>query len=424
MQRFQVRSGTRSLGINFQIEQLEGWVGHSLDSLIKDLVEIAVAVYTQDRTAPRRLEWSRNMSLTIPVRNKPTWDRCTGLLVSLLGELTGDVYSITFSNIRGERSGTQFRTTNSRPVCLFSGGLDSFVGAATHLELNPLLVSHYSSSRISAIQSQLVSTLRTEQAGIEHYAVRVSLSGQDSMQERSQLSRSFLFLSIAAAFAADIGSNNLIMFENGPIAVNVPISESRINTKTAHPRVLNMFSNLASNVFGLDIRVVNPFQLLTKGEIVHQLVGSTFERNIADTVSCWRYPRGLMSVARALGRRVPGNHCGTCYPCMMRRVAMNAAGLFEDDDEYLVDIFSDYPALDDETTATILDLLRFSRNVTELDDISLTGEYRDMSLRVGTVTPRGVIDMYKRSSVEVIECFRQRGTPRLANDFRSLLRAS
>lgn len=419
--RFQVRSGTQSQEINFQIEQLQRWVGHPLDSLITDLVQIAVAVYVQDIIAPRRSAWSRNMSLTVPVRNKSIWDSHVGMLVSLLSELTGDIYSLSFSRMRGEKSKVEFRTTNDRPVCLFSGGMDSFVGAATHLRLNPLLVSHYASPGIHSVQSRLAAALRTKNTALQHYPVRVNLSRKRAARERTQMSRSFLFLSISTAYAVDIKSDNLIMFENGPIAVNVPISESRVNTKTAHPRVLALFRNLVSNVFGLDMRVSNPFQLLTRGEILRQLDGSTFQRNLADTVSCWRYPRGVISLARALGRPLPGKHCGICYPCMTRRAAMNAAGLYEDgDDQYLVDIFSEYPGLNDQTVATILDLLRFCSKVNELSPISLIGEYPDMSLNVGAVTPGGVVDMYKRFSSEVIQCFRERANPRLAQDLSSL----
>lgn len=423
IRRLELRRGTESTEIRFKPEQLERYVGHPLDSKIKDLLDIAIAVYVQDRTIPRGPQWSRDLSLSVPVRNKALWDKNLGCLVSCLSELTEDVYSISFSRIRGEISDAQFKATNDRPVCLFSGGLDSYVGAAAHLESNPILVSHYSSSRVRSVQDRLAASLTTQKAKLDHYPVRVSLSGSKSTREASQLSRSFLFLSIGAAVAADTRSGNLIMSENGPIAINVRISESRTNTRTAHPKVLALFSTLVSYVFGMDIRVSNPFGLQTKGEIARKLVGTSYEKNLRHSVSCWRYPRGLISLSRSLHRPLLGNHCGICYPCIMRRVAMNAAGLHGADDQYLVDIFSEYPKVDTQTTATILDLLRFCDKVNDLGQLALIREYPDMAVRVGAITPEGVIEMHKRFSSEVIQCFRERGSAQLGTDFSSLLRA-
>jgi 7-cyano-7-deazaguanine synthase in queuosine biosynthesis len=391
--------------------------------LVKDLVDIAIAVYAQDRTTPRGPEWSRDMSLTVPVRNKSKWDLHADILGSLLSELTGDVYSVTFSSKQGDVSKQLFHTTNDRPVCLFSGGLDSFVGAATCLKRNPLLVSHYSNNNIVSVQSRLAEALGARGRNLEHRTVRVTLSGPDELREASQLSRSFLFLSIAAAFAIDIESNNIMMFENGPIAINVPISESRVSTRTAHPKVLELFGSFVSDVFGLDMNVCNPFELQTKSEMIQKVVGGPFERSLAKTVSCWRYPRGLISLAKGLHRSLLGRHCGICYPCILRRVAMNAAGLFGRDDHYLVDIFSEYPYanIDRNTLETVLDLLRFSSDLKDLDDISLIQEYPDLSLNVGTVTPEAVIGMYRRFSSETISCFGTRGSASLARDLSGLL---
>jgi hypothetical protein len=102
---------------------------------------------------------------------------------------------------------------------------------------------------------------------------------------------------------------------------------------------------------------------------------------------------------------------------------MNAAGLHGADDQYLVDIFSEYPKVDTQTTATILDLLRFCDKVNDLGQLALIREYPDMAVRVGAITPEGVIEMHKRFSSEVIQCFRERGSAQLGTDFSSLLRA-
>jgi hypothetical protein len=85
------------------------------------------------------------------------WSGLTTLIERTLRFLTGDVWRLAFRP-RQEESQTLVEGGAPLPlvpytsVCLFSGGLDSFVGAIDLLDAgkNPLFVSHYWDVRTSS----------------------------------------------------------------------------------------------------------------------------------------------------------------------------------------------------------------------------------------------------------------------------------
>ncbi|MBI4262612.1 hypothetical protein HY624_03750 [Candidatus Uhrbacteria bacterium] len=154
---------------------LVGGMGEALDTLsglgIKpteiaiDLLVLAALVYAADTRVNRGMSsqdsWSREFDLIVPVSNPNVWIEHTKLLERTLAFLTGDIWSIDF-----RRRPTRFRTLSPVVnaalklershdcVCLFSGGLDSFVGVLNLLRegRRPLLVSHAGDGTTSFIQ--------------------------------------------------------------------------------------------------------------------------------------------------------------------------------------------------------------------------------------------------------------------------------
>lgn len=103
-----------------------------------DLALLAATVTAADTRISRNRNaqdlWTRELSLHIPVFDPVLWSSQTGLLSKLLNFLTGDRWSLYFHE-RPEierglvRESTTPRMINPTSVCLFSGGLDSFIGA-------------------------------------------------------------------------------------------------------------------------------------------------------------------------------------------------------------------------------------------------------------------------------------------------------
>jgi len=421
--------------ISFDFDQLEGYVGHELDSLIRDLLDIAVIVYMSDRYRKRDENWCRKIGIRMPVRNVSIWDAVKGDIVNLMSLLTGDDFDIYF--VRGQGASTRFDGTkkaneDKRCVCLFSGGLDSLSGAVWALEnrFKPILASHYSIGFFHSIQFKLATSLGAlYKTDVPFWPVYLTRSKRASVirplnkpVEDSQWSRSFLYLSIGTAYALDQGIETVFIFENGILSINVPVSEARMNTRTAHPKFLGMYESLIHNVFGVKVRILNPFAARTKSEVVKQLDDERFRSLVRESISCWEYPRGVNLLAKRRGvSGFQGKHCGICFPCIVRRISLYNAGLSDRDDSYVINVFSEYPNVGRSAITTMTDLLRFCDQMDRKDPKEILFEYPHFSIDVEGVDPLELVDVYKRFGRETKQCFKDLGNSQLVSDFRSLL---
>ena len=193
---------------------------HTLDSQLADWIDIALACYLADRLAIRASgrdakcgkQWSRVFNITIPVRDKTTWVSIDSLLERLLYFFTEDAWHIKFVERIGPRrpaesQGFLFCFESSIParVALYSGGLDSFAGAAQSVGDAPnsrfVFVSGITNVRQQAAQRKQLNILRQRaaheicQVGIP-YGLLWSASGRSHQEESSQRSRGFLFLTL------------------------------------------------------------------------------------------------------------------------------------------------------------------------------------------------------------------------------------
>jgi hypothetical protein len=220
-------------------------------------------------------------------------------------------------------------------VCLYSGGADSFSGAAFLLRRRrrPILVSH-SVGPVSGLQQRLFASLRSVFPQLP--ASRLLQTGAHPNQKRARLNahgsphywrprdflqrlRSIFFFSLAAMAARAAGIDELFMCENGIVGAAIvfaPIDDTPFTTRPTEPhylRAVEEFLWLALVRPGLRIR--NPFQYLTKGEVLLGAAELGLRDDLHRTVSCWRS-----------GNRGVRN-CGQCVPCLFRQLAFDEAGL-------------------------------------------------------------------------------------------------
>ncbi|MDC9622752.1 hypothetical protein PSI22_14180 [Xenorhabdus sp. XENO-7] len=281
--------------------------------------------------------WTREIALYVPVAEPALWSRQTGLLSKLLNFLTGDRWSLHFHErpeIEGEivRASTKPRTLNPTSICLFSGGLDSFIGAIDLLSQggSPLFISHYWDSITSKYQrecSDILSDRYNQTFG--HVRARVgfrkeTIEGDEG--ENTLRGRSFLFFSLAA-MAADAAGGPMVINvpENGLISLNVPLDPLRVgslSTRTTHPYYMARYNELLHNL-GIDACLDNPYAFITKGEMAEQCRDQAFLRqNAANTMSCsspqsTRWEPDL--------NEEQSIHCGRCVPCLIRRASLYTA---------------------------------------------------------------------------------------------------
>jgi hypothetical protein len=117
--------------------------------------------------------------------------------------------------------------------------------------------------------------------------------------------------------------------------MNLPIADEVLRaraSRTTHPYVLELFSNLYTKIMARPVIVDNPFFLKTKTEVVQTIANHGKANLIPKTCSCshtWFQTRDQQ-------------HCGRCSQCIDRRIATLAAGQQDNDPEsdYAVDVFS------------------------------------------------------------------------------------
>lgn len=350
----QSRSDTHVTEINFVDGEFRpGYgLGQALDQLCElglrpsetavDLALLAAAITAADTRISRARDaqdaWTREIDLHLPARDAAHWAGLVPLIVKTLNFLTGDRWGVHF---RPRRTGTRdlapiptkLRTVSATSICLFSGGLDSFIGAVDLLAAgqNPMLVSHYWDGITSTHQVYCSEVLKRRFAGatINHIRARVGFPA-DAVEvaavENTLRARSFLFFALAAMAADAVGGNMVIHVpENGLISLNVPLDPLRLgalSTRTTHPYYMARFGELV-RCLGMTIRLENPYAFMTKGEMAKNCTDASFLRKEAkNTMSC--SSPGSRRYDKDPSLRTP-KHCGRCVPCLIRRAAIAEA---------------------------------------------------------------------------------------------------
>jgi 7-cyano-7-deazaguanine synthase in queuosine biosynthesis len=412
---------TRFGNVYLNPENISQDLGRPLDSLSLDLCEIAAYLFMADKSFKRGDygKWTRNLSFLIPVRNPERWNSVKAILTNTLATLSGDNLEFHFVKRSGEKTGgsdlVESQTSgrsDSDCVCLFSGGLDSFAGAAYLLKQGrrPLFASHYVSS-LKSLQSNLVRGIEKEfDRKIEHFQYRVTSRTAKNTRfkfenkESSHRARSFMFLSYAAVAAATRGLSDIYICENGVLSLNVPISDARKGTRStrhAHPLFLQYFNQFINALYGRPFFVQNPFEFWTKGREAKLLEKTSLYPLIKDTVTCWGYPNQTLKYPNS-------NHCGYCIPCIVRRVSVKAAGLAAYDDQYVVDVFNLNVNSKEKHRRNIEDLIYFCRSFENLSNIELIYKYPEFVM-ADFATSNGTIDriskaisVYRKFAKEVL----------------------
>lgn len=318
-----------------------------MESDIRDLVDLAMCVYIADEVEKResaRDGWVRSFNVLMPVKDPERWDGIAKQLSTTLFFLAQDRYSFSFAECKRLPKRIKHRVTLPRgfdAVCLFSGGIDSLLGAHQLLRdgKKVLLVGHQADPITASAQKDLANRLRRKypdqvclvQCRLARSKTKVPAFKLPTKVEETHRPRSFLFLALAVAIARAARVDTIFMPENGLIALNPPLQISRVgshSTRTAHPVFLRglLDALAAGKLFAGSIR--NPFLYESKSDMLRTLDPTLIDM-VRRTVSCSHPSR-----FRDEGVR----HCGYCVPCLYRRTAMMVCGLDRDTD-YAFDVW-------------------------------------------------------------------------------------
>ena len=305
---------------------------NKVSSEVVDFFIISACVYGIDRFVDRKSHsvdgWSRELAIELPVVDVNKWIGVKNELDALLSFLTGDYWHVTFYKTRFEYPQQNLPTEledSFSQVNLFSGGLDSLIGAIDFLEAKPdeklLLASHYD-PELSARTEQmnLLEKLEMKYKGqfVHIDSIDVTLLESTEEKESTFRSRSILFIGIALLLA-QTKSTPLIVPENGSVSLNYPLSSSRrsaCSTRTTHPTFISILRKLWDKL-GITTNISNPYELLTKGEMVVNCENKDFLKEIVQiSNSCGKKGH------RVNWENKTATHCGICMPCTYRRAAL------------------------------------------------------------------------------------------------------
>lgn len=282
-----------------------------------DFLSIALAVFGADRFIPRRNSpdgWTRTIALDVEVFEPDPWSAHAVHLAEALRFLSGDIWYLNFRSGGLQPPTFASKSTDRDCACLFSGGLDSLIGAIklTQEGRRPLLISQ-ASPKEGSIQRNLADRIGLAEHRFEGRVIERAAPPY----EPSSRARSVLFFAYGALAAAGLGGE-LFVPENGLISINPPLTRRRIgslSTRTTHPHFMGLLQSIFNGV-ELGVTMSNRYAHMTKGEMLGSCAASTplISEIASNSYSCGK------------GKRL-NKHCGRCVPCLIRRAAFSKANI-------------------------------------------------------------------------------------------------
>ena len=365
-----------------------------------DLLYISLFVFYIDRVLSRdtsKDSWSREIDVNFPVLELEKWDKNKELLQTMLNFLSGDFWKIEFRkrNITKQEerylSKIETKENNITSISMFSGGLDSFIGAIDLLEEgeNVCFISHYGGGKgTKEFQEYLRNILLKEYKLDDNNFFYFYATAKDGVEDTTR-TRSFMFFSHAIAIASTLNKEiALVIPENGLISLNIPLTYSRLgtsSTRTTHPYYMELFQNLINNL-GFEINMRNPYQFKTKGEMIKECKNiDLLVNNIHMTMSCSHPDAGRMF------KETEAKHCGYCLPCVVRRAAIEF-GIGNDVTEYRDKDFKKHKVAKENLNSYLIGMKKYNPLNTKIK-VQLSGKIKEDIDLYANLYDRGMTEL-------------------------------
>jgi 7-cyano-7-deazaguanine synthase in queuosine biosynthesis len=327
------------------VKRLRGLAGSQWNARLFDLLTVMCTLRAADRFMRSRdiYDMSRDLHIACTVHEPELWLELAPLLERAVFRLSADRLHFTPVPLRHgvadaeplqNKGPTSSDKDRADCVCLFSGGADSFCGAAHLLKhrRKPLFVC-LSVGGVARRQRELFDAIRARFPRLSADSLvqltpwpnswprdrrpRRGWQHRDSLQRL----RAMFFFSLAAVVGRPRGIDEIFMCENGIIGAAIAFSPSLDNATTTHPAeptfLRAMEKVLQETLDTPALRIRNPFQYMTKGEVLRECAKSGLAEMLPRTVSCWQSGRKGIS------------NCGTCVPCLFRQLAFDESDLAE-----------------------------------------------------------------------------------------------
>ena len=416
---FTTNSGiVKNSAAEIDMMMLSYFVGR-VPAITTSFLYFSALIYAIDRSISREEHsidgWSRELDVVIKIPCHEVYDAHRMRITAMLSYLTGDYWTLSFQEAPSF-SLIKYKKCDYfddiAQVNLFSGGLDSLIGAIDFMTQYPkkklFLASHYDSDMSGPRndQEKLLHCFASKYSGqyvvfSKRNSIRI---GSKISAETSCRSRSIMFIAIALQIA-EYNKSKIIIPENGSVSLNYPLSPSRrssCSTRTTHPVVLNQVNKIFED-FGFTAQVENPYELMTKGEMVRDCKDLPYLLNIlSDSNSCGKRTRRQFFYDNR-----HATHCGHCMPCMYREASLVG---YEDKTLYGNELDSLFKQKQLQLTDDFFAMLNFLKTDLTEDDIK-------KELRIAKVNTlphfEKYVDLVVRTRTELISLISSKGSNEL-----------
>ena len=215
--------------------------------------------------------------------------------------LLDEQISVSFDQISRNSHVIQRLTEHSFDyISLFSGGLDS-ISIPFQLEYkNHLGILHHT---ITSPNSYGKAKRIFSQFFKNRNLCFITSSATNRVDDPSYLkTRGVVFLTNLMCVAAALSVKRVVVPENGPFMINLPVSYNADPTSTANPEMLDLWRGIFYKITGYAVTLETPFLNKTKSEVI---LSTGTRQLIPETWSC-SYFQGLSKM------------CGMCNSCLVR----------------------------------------------------------------------------------------------------------
>jgi 7-cyano-7-deazaguanine synthase in queuosine biosynthesis len=223
-------------------------------------------------------------------------------------------------------------------ICLFSGGVDSTSGIIESKKslknICGVFVAHSDQKgTIRTVNNLANNFLKPNDIGLYRiFAPPIGIGGYAQL-------RGFLYIFLSSIYAKIFNAKNIVVTECGPTMYQPQFGSFDSTTMTTNPFVMEKTKNIIQILLKREINVITPFENMTKAEVLMHMPKQVMK----DTYSC------VSQMFRI--------HDGSCYGCIIRRLASIITG--HEDAPYRFDVLKDNGS----HSESLLSLLRFSNDV-------------------------------------------------------------
>lgn len=301
---------------------------------ILDLFDTFASICYCDFYSSRNEDKFIQVELNIGVTNPELFKKIKLDLERLITFMTnGESWNINF--YKKDKQGINISNTQIgfekkiNSIVLLSGGLDALAGASQELNNNVLFVTF----KTNKVESNKAAQSFTEilKLNPKSYHVNIPKLQFNKKKQSTQRTRSLIFLASTFLYADYYKVSEVKIYENGIMSLNPTFSFRRRVTHTTHPRTLYIINGILKKL-GINIKIVNPFNFLTKAEVI-DLIPNSWNNLISNTKTCSKMPG-----SKAFHNRKNSGicQCGICTACILRQIGMLNSNKAEYDNKYIL----------------------------------------------------------------------------------------